>query len=105
MTAEMLLKNDMVIEGGLRSLEICKRAGVPVAFGTDLLGQLQADQSREFLLAPARCCPPLEIVRQATTVGGAGCCAGRAGWASLRPGAQRRPAWSWTATPCRTSRC
>ncbi|MEO1103052.1 MAG: amidohydrolase family protein, partial [Pseudomonadota bacterium] len=46
MTADMLEKNDAVIDGGLRSLEICKRAGVPVAYGSDLLGQLQADQSR-----------------------------------------------------------
>ena len=50
MTADMLAKNDLVIDGGLRSLEICKRAGVPVAYGSDLLGELQVDQSREFLL-------------------------------------------------------
>ena len=85
MTAEMLLKNDMVIEGGLRSLEICKRAGVPVAFGTDLLGQLQADQSREFLLR-REVLSPLEIVRQATTVAAQVLRReGRLG--SLRPGA------------------
>jgi imidazolonepropionase-like amidohydrolase len=46
MTPEMLAKNDLVIDGGLRSLEICKRAGVPVAYGSDLLGPLQVDQSR-----------------------------------------------------------
>jgi imidazolonepropionase-like amidohydrolase len=50
MTADMLAKNDLVIDGGLRSLEICKRAGVPVAYGSDLLGALQVEQSREFLL-------------------------------------------------------
>jgi imidazolonepropionase-like amidohydrolase len=50
MSGEMLAKNDLVIDGGLRSLEICRRAGVPVAYGSDLLGQLQVDQSREFLL-------------------------------------------------------
>ena len=50
MTGDMLAKNDLVIDGGLRSLEICKRAGVPVAYGTDLLGALQVDQSREFLI-------------------------------------------------------
>ena len=38
MTADMLAKNDLVIDGGLRSLEICKRAGVPVGYGSDLLG-------------------------------------------------------------------
>jgi imidazolonepropionase-like amidohydrolase len=64
----MLAKNDLVIEGGLKSLEICKRAGVPVAYGSDLLGQLQADQSREFLLR-REVLSAMEIIRSATTVG------------------------------------
>ena len=68
MSADMLAKNDLVIEGGLRSLEICKRAGVPVAYGSDLLGQLQVDQSREFLLR-REVLRPIEIIRQATLVG------------------------------------
>ncbi len=68
MNADMLEKNDLVIDGALRSLEICKTAGVPVAFGTDLLGELQIDQSREFLLR-AEVLSPLEIIRQATTIG------------------------------------
>lgn len=68
MSAEMLAKNDLVIDGGLRSLEICKNAGVPVAFGSDLLGALQVDQSREFLLRQA-VLSPIEILRSATTVG------------------------------------
>jgi imidazolonepropionase-like amidohydrolase len=68
MSAEMLAKNDLVIDGGLRSLQICKRAGVPVAYGSDLLGQLQVDQSREFLLR-REVLTPAEIVRQATVVG------------------------------------
>jgi imidazolonepropionase-like amidohydrolase len=38
MTAEMLAKNDLVIDGGLKSLEICKRAGIKVGYGSDLLG-------------------------------------------------------------------
>ncbi len=68
MTPEMLAKNDMVIDGGLRSLEICKRAGIPVGYGSDLLGQLQVDQSREFLLR-REVLSPIEIIRQATLVG------------------------------------
>jgi len=68
MSADMLAKNDLVIDGGLRSLEICKRAGVPVAYGSDLLGQLQVEQSREFLFR-AEVLSPIEIVRQATLVG------------------------------------
>ncbi|MGE5201357.1 MAG: amidohydrolase family protein, partial [Acidobacteriota bacterium] len=38
-----LEKNERVLAAGLRSLEICKQAGVPIAFGSDLLGQLQND--------------------------------------------------------------
>jgi imidazolonepropionase-like amidohydrolase len=68
MTGDMLAKNDLVIDGGLRSLEICKRAGVPVAYGSDLLGQLQVEQSREFLLR-REVLSPIEIIRSATTVG------------------------------------
>ena len=65
---DMLAKNELVIDGGLKSLEICKRAGVPVAYGSDLLGKLQVDQSREFLFR-AEVLKPIEIIRQATLVG------------------------------------
>lgn len=68
MSADQLAKNELVIDGGLRSLEIAKRAGVPVAYGSDLLGQLQVDQSREFLFR-AEVLKPIEIIRQATLVG------------------------------------
>src|SRR6266851_2385322 len=68
MTADMLAKNDIVLDGALRSLEICKAAGVKVGYGSDLLGQLQVEQSREFMFR-AEVLKPLEIIRQATTVG------------------------------------
>jgi imidazolonepropionase-like amidohydrolase len=68
MSGEMLAKNDLVIDGGLRSLEICKRAGVPVGYGTDLLGALQVEQSREFTIR-AEVMSPIEIIRAATTIG------------------------------------
>jgi imidazolonepropionase-like amidohydrolase len=68
MSGEMLEKNDLVIDGALRSLEICKAAGVPVAYGSDLLGGLQTDQSREFLLR-REVLSPIEILRSATTIG------------------------------------
>src|SRR4051794_13264965 len=67
MTAESLEKNDIVLEGGLRSLEICKRHGVPVAYGSDLLGELHWDQSREFTLR-REVVAPIEIIRSATTI-------------------------------------
>jgi imidazolonepropionase-like amidohydrolase len=68
MSADMLEKNDIVIDGALRSLEICKRAGVKVAFGTDLLGQLQVEQSREFIIR-AQVQKPIEVIRAATLIG------------------------------------
>jgi imidazolonepropionase-like amidohydrolase len=68
MNADMLAKNDLVIDGALRSLEICKRHGVPVAYGTDLLGQLQTEQSKEFEIR-AQVVSPIEIIRSATTIG------------------------------------
>jgi imidazolonepropionase-like amidohydrolase len=68
MTADMLAKNDIVLDGALRSLEICKKAGVKVGYGTDLLGALQVDQSLEFIHR-AKVLKPIEIIRQATTVG------------------------------------
>ncbi len=68
MTPEMLAKNDLVLDGALQSLEICKKAGVPVGYGSDLLGPLQVEQSREFLFR-ARVLKPLEIIRQATVIG------------------------------------
>ena len=68
MSGDMLAKNDLVIDGGLRSLEVCKRAGVPVGYGTDLLGALQVEESREFLIR-SEVLSPLEIIRSATTIG------------------------------------
>ncbi|MEN3379466.1 MAG: hypothetical protein V7604_4821 [Hyphomicrobiales bacterium] len=68
MSGDMLAKNDLVIDGGLRSLEVCKRAGVPVGYGTDLLGALQVEESREFMIR-SEVLSPLEIIRSATTIG------------------------------------
>jgi imidazolonepropionase-like amidohydrolase len=68
MNSDMLAKNDLVIDGALKSLEICKRHGIPVAYGTDLLGQLQVAQSEEFTLR-AQVLSPADIIRSATTIG------------------------------------
>jgi imidazolonepropionase-like amidohydrolase len=68
MGPESLAKNTLVLEAGLRSLELAKRAGVRMAFGSDLLGQLQPDQSKEFLLR-AEVLSPGEIIHSATLVG------------------------------------
>jgi len=68
MGPESLEKNTVVLEAGLRSLELAKRAGVRMAFGSDLLGQLQPDQSKEFLLR-GEALSPQEIIQSATIVG------------------------------------
>lgn len=60
-------KNRMVREAGLRSLEILREAGVPMAYGTDLLGWMHRDQLEEFSLR-ARVLPVAEVLRSATSV-------------------------------------
>ena len=52
---------------GLRSLEVCRAAGVPMGFGTDLLGQLQDRQSQEFLIR-SQVLAPVDVLRSATSV-------------------------------------
>ena len=54
--------------GGLRSLEIMAEAGLPMAFGSDLLGQLRKYHCMEFELL-AKVLSPAEIIRSATLVG------------------------------------
>jgi imidazolonepropionase-like amidohydrolase len=60
-----LQKNELVLEAGLRSLELCRAAGVKIGFGSDLLGQLQNDHCDEFLIR-ARAMRPQDIIRSAT---------------------------------------
>ncbi|HLX28414.1 MAG TPA: amidohydrolase family protein [Casimicrobiaceae bacterium] len=67
LTPYSLEKNKVVLNAGLRSLELCRAAGVPIGFGTDLLGQLQDDQCGEFLIR-AEAMTPQEIIHSATLV-------------------------------------
>ncbi|PZX19870.1 imidazolonepropionase-like amidohydrolase [Palleronia aestuarii] len=67
MPPAMLEKNAAVLEGGYRSLEICRDAGVKVAYGSDLLGPLAEEQSREFAIR-AEVQPAIEVIRAATTI-------------------------------------
>jgi imidazolonepropionase-like amidohydrolase len=62
-----LAKNEVVLEAGLRSLEICQAAGVKIGFGSDLLGQLQNDHCDEFILR-AGAMSAQEVIRSATVV-------------------------------------
>jgi len=54
-----------VREAGLGSLEILKRAGTKIGFGTDLLGAMQVHQSREFAIR-GEVLSPIEVIRAAT---------------------------------------
>jgi imidazolonepropionase-like amidohydrolase len=56
-----------VLAAGLRSLEVARDAGVPLGFGTDLLGETHEHQSREFTLR-AKALPAADILRSATLV-------------------------------------
>ncbi|CAO2651719.1 Nn.00g000020.m01.CDS01 [Neocucurbitaria sp. VM-36] len=58
-------KNAEVLKQGLHALEIAQKAGVTICFGTDLLGPLHYNQSREFGLR-SKVQTPLEIIRSAT---------------------------------------
>lgn len=67
LTDYSLAKNETVLNAGLRSLELARAAGVPIGFGSDLLGQLQNDQCREFLIR-REAMGVQEIIRSATIV-------------------------------------
>ena len=67
LSAYSLQKNEIVLQAGLRSLEIARAAGVKIGFGSDLLGPLQNDHGREFLIR-SEVMTPQEIVRSATLV-------------------------------------
>jgi imidazolonepropionase-like amidohydrolase len=54
-----------VLDAGLASLELARDAGVPMGFGTDLLGETHVHQSQEFAIR-ARVLAPLEVLRSAT---------------------------------------
>lgn len=60
-------KMQEVADHALGSLDLLRQGGAKIGFGTDLLGQLMDQQSREFSLR-AEVCTPLEILRQATSV-------------------------------------
>ena len=50
MPARNLEKNQGVFEAGQQSIEIARRAGLDLGFGTDLLGEAQVQQNQEFLI-------------------------------------------------------
>ena len=63
----MLDKLQMVKDRGLDAVRIARAEGVPVVFGTDLLGHMHGRQSGEFDLRTAAM-PPVEALQSATIV-------------------------------------
>lgn len=66
-SAEMLDKLRRVHDQGLEAVRLARAEGVPVVFGTDLLGHMHDRQSGEFGLRAADI-PPLELLQSATSV-------------------------------------
>ena len=60
--AESLAKLDQVRAAGERAVRIAVDAGVRLGFGTDLFGETQPAQNREFALRGAAQ-PPLEVLQ------------------------------------------
>ena len=64
---QMLGKLDRVKDAGTLAIAIAKAEGIPIAFGTDLLGAMHAHQSIEWRLR-ASVQTPVEILQSATSV-------------------------------------
>jgi imidazolonepropionase-like amidohydrolase len=62
-----LAKLEEVRTAGIHAIRLALDAGVPVGFGTDLLGETHSAQSRELLLR-AEVQSPLDVLRSATLV-------------------------------------
>ncbi|WP_258194896.1 amidohydrolase family protein [Paraburkholderia sp. BL18I3N2] len=63
----MLEKAERVMDRGIEALRIARDAGVKIALGSDLLGQMHESQYNELVLRQAAM-PPSEVLRSATYV-------------------------------------
>jgi len=63
----MLAKLERVRVAGIESLRIAQAEGVPIGFGTDLLGPMHDDQSNEFTIRLGAM-TPVEVLQSATSV-------------------------------------
>lgn len=66
--AELADKIDDVLDAGINAVEMAYRAGVPMAYGTDLLGSMHRRQLSEFTLR-AEVVPAVDLIRAATING------------------------------------
>ena len=86
MKPESLAKIETVRQAGIDSLAIMHEAGLPMAYGSDLLGEMHRHQSGEFAIR-ARAIPAMEVLRSATTLAAKLChMEGRLG--VIEPGAE-----------------
>jgi len=67
MGRDSVAKIETVRQAGLDSLAVMQAAGLPMAYGSDLLGEMHQHQSGEFALR-ARALPAMDVLRSATTV-------------------------------------
>ncbi len=68
--AALAAKIDKVLYAGIRAVEMAHRAGVPMAYGTDLLGAMHYRQLTEFDLRGG-VVPAADLLRSATVTGAA----------------------------------
>lgn len=68
MAAESMAKLKVAFDSALTGLEHMRNAGVKLGYGTDLIGSAYDQQCREFEIR-AQVFSPLEILRQATSMG------------------------------------
>src|SRR4029077_12738186 len=68
MPDSMLEKNDEVLKYGFSELEHCRKAGVKMAYGSDLLGALEDEQTGEFKIR-GEVMPAIDVIRSATLIG------------------------------------
>ena len=64
-SAEMLEKLRQVQDRGLQAVRNCQAEGVPIVFGTDLLGHMHGQQNQEFVLRAAAQ-TPVQVLQSAT---------------------------------------
>lgn len=72
MPAKNLAKNEIVYEAGLEAVETAVAAGVTLGLGTDLIGEAQPRQNREFLLR-GEVQPAADVLRSMWLVNAAIC--------------------------------
>ncbi|GAA1693001.1 amidohydrolase family protein [Glycomyces endophyticus] len=65
LSAANLAKNELVLDAGLKALELAHAAGVNLCYGSDLLGGMRRHQLQEFAIRGA-VIPAADVVRSAT---------------------------------------